>query len=137
MAPSLLSLLDGARETGGLMGFGTRSARGALAPPAGVRRLGARVPGVSLRSTPGYSLATLRVASCPAPLAARCSLLAPRSSPPPPLAGNERAGGYRAALHAAVESGLVQMAEMKRFAEAKHLKWADLWPVNQRHNSVK
>ena len=43
----------------------------------------------------------------------------------------------RAAFHAATQSGLLQMAEMKRFAEAKYLKWAELWPTHQRHNSWK
>ncbi len=36
----------------------------------------------------------------------------------------------RAAWIAATESGSVKMAEIKRFAEFKHLQWDDIWPAN-------
>jgi hypothetical protein len=46
-------------------------------------------------------------------------------------------GEIRAALRAAAEDGRLQMAEMKRFAESKYLKWETIFPINQRHISDK
>ncbi len=36
----------------------------------------------------------------------------------------------RAAMLAATDSGLVKMSDLKRFAEAKYLKWSEIWPIN-------
>jgi hypothetical protein len=43
----------------------------------------------------------------------------------------------RATFLAATESGAVKMAEIKRFAESKHLDWDEIHPVNQRQFSKK
>jgi hypothetical protein len=39
----------------------------------------------------------------------------------------------RAAWRLATESGLLQMSDMKRFAESRYLRWAEICPINQRH----
>jgi len=36
----------------------------------------------------------------------------------------------RAAAFEAANSGSIKIADMKRFAEAKYLKWDEIWPVN-------
>lgn len=36
----------------------------------------------------------------------------------------------RAAMLAATDSGLVKMSDLKRFAEAKYLKWSEIWSIN-------